>query len=216
MDDAKFDLIPKDLKMDEISTDQSILEAIIENEKRERQMKFVTEDSLPVLQDPLEDETSLQMEVTSKNLQKNKIDFLKKKSLLKKSKMDLQADRSFCDEFLNTSVELTEGNKDIYSSDITCIESIDPICHEVDDKILNNEIIEEKDDNYESAMKKKKLDLLLSETTSLEEYSPRKTRSNKQAEILSPEASIEIKFDENQGDKYEIRSRKVPVRKRIK
>ncbi|GJQ70884.1 hypothetical protein Trydic_g5946 [Trypoxylus dichotomus] len=219
IDDGKFDLIPKDLKMDEISADQSILEAIIQNEKREREMKFVREGSLPVLQDPLEEEAALQMEVQSKNLHKNKLDAIKKRTILKKAKPPSQSERSFCDEFLNTSVDLTEGNKDIYSSDITCIESIDPLSQEGDENILSNTgIIDEKGENSEElTAKRKKLDISLNDSPLLlEDYSPRKTRSNKQADILSPEATIEIKFDENQADKYEMRSRKVPVRKRIK
>ncbi|KRT83874.1 hypothetical protein AMK59_4263 [Oryctes borbonicus] len=220
IEDAKFDLIPKVLKMDEISSDQSILEAIIENEKREREMKFVTENSLPVLQDPLEEETTLQMEVQTKNFQKIKLDSIRKRINPKKQIKPLsQSERSFCDEFLNTSVDLTEGSKDIYSSDITCIESIDPLSQEGNESNLSsNEIIEERGENsLELGAKRKKLDISLGESSPLlEDYSPRKTRSNKQAEILSPEATIEIKFDENQADKYEIRSRKVPVRKRIK
>lgn len=223
--DTKFDLMPKDLKMDEMSTDQSILEAIIENEKREREMKFVTENTLPDLQDTLEDGSPLQMDVPLKNLQKNKLDPLKKRSNLRKHKtLNILGERSFCDEFLNTTVELTDGNKDIYSSDITCIESVDPLSQEAVDVLTSAEITEEKDlQNTEGIIfssKKKRLDTSNDETdvnsSSVDELCTRKTRSNKHTDVTrSPETTIEIKL-EDQLEKYEIRSRKVPVRKRIK
>nr|XP_022909174.1 uncharacterized protein LOC111420426 [Onthophagus taurus] len=66
----------KEIKIDDINSDQSILEAIIENEKRENELKFVSVNDL------------------------NEIETLEK---LKKDKQQ-QSTMDFCDEFLNSTL----------------------------------------------------------------------------------------------------------------